>query len=98
MNGAVPAIATDADVNVAAGLMTSAVLKLATPPDLSDPAISLLGFREGWIFTRALDSRLVEVRGDDYSCDWCWTSPAAPDSEAQAKVESLLPESSDDLD
>ena len=87
---AAPVIATDADVGVIAAALSALSLRLLTN-DLDDhPPLLFVGLRAGWIFERALDSRAIPVRQDDFACDRCWTRPAAADDDTQKKVEALL--------
>jgi molybdopterin/thiamine biosynthesis adenylyltransferase len=85
-----PTVATDADVTVIAGLVTSTVLDTIEGSLDHRSAVTLLGLREGWIFDRPLDTRSIPVRADDFSCPWCWTAPADPDPDVQEIVERLL--------
>lgn len=85
-----PAVATDADVMVIAGLVTATVLDTIQGSLGHRSAVTLLGLREGWIFDRPLDARSISVRRDDFSCTWCWTAPADPDPGLQETVERLL--------
>lgn len=90
-----PTVATDADVTVIAGLMTSTVLDVIEGSLGDRPAVMLLGLREGWIFDRPLATRSIPVRRDDFSCPWCWSPPADPDRDAQERVERLLTSQAD---
>jgi molybdopterin/thiamine biosynthesis adenylyltransferase len=86
----VPLIASDADVTVIAGALTTVALRvLARDFDGCSP-ITVLGLRRGWIFERSFETRLLSARMDDFSCPRCWTKPAAPDQELLTQVEKLL--------
>lgn len=93
-----PTVATDADVTVLAGLVTSTVLDAIEGNLGHRSAVTLLGLSEGWIFDRPLDARSIPVRSDDFSCPWCWTAPANPDPDTQRLVENLLAPKADAQD
>lgn len=85
-----PVIASDADVTVIAGALTSAVLRILKKDFEGWSAIAVIGLRRGWIFERAFETRSIPVRTDDFSCERCWTKPSAPDPDKLAIVETLL--------
>jgi hypothetical protein len=86
----VPVTASDADVTVLAGLVTSVALRLLARDLEGYTPVTLVGFRRGWIFERSLDVRALSVRTDDAACSHCWVPMTIEDAEAGAAVAALL--------
>jgi sulfur-carrier protein adenylyltransferase/sulfurtransferase len=84
-----PLIATDADVTSIAASVATRSIDLARG-ETAPPAVSLYGFRRGWIFQSPPEVISVRVRSDDCSCPRCWEVASEPDSALFDRVEALF--------
>jgi hypothetical protein len=84
-----PLIATDADVTAIAAALATRAIDIARG-EAAPPAVSLYGFRRGWIFQSPPEVISLRVRSDDHSCSRCWEIESEPDAALADRVEALF--------
>jgi molybdopterin/thiamine biosynthesis adenylyltransferase len=84
-----PWIATDAEVTAIAAAVATRAIDIARG-EAAPPAVSLYGFRRGWIFESPPEVISVRVRSDDCSCPRCWQVASEPDAAMADRVEALF--------
>lgn len=84
-----PMVAMDSDVAAIAAAMSIRVIDIARG-EVAPPAVSLYGFRRGWIFHAPPEVISVPVRSDDSSCPRCWQIASAPDDDLAGRAEALF--------
>jgi sulfur-carrier protein adenylyltransferase/sulfurtransferase len=92
-----PMIATDSDVSAIAAALAARAIDIARG-EAAPPAVSLYGFRRGWIFQSPPEVASVRVRSDDCSCPRCWVVASEPDASLASQVETLFQPQDDDHD